>query len=58
MVEIMLGFFSLEGNLCYEGNVLRLRIKASIVFWERRLWEKEEEVKAGFAVGCIHSFVG
>jgi len=31
---------------------------ANIVFWEGRLWEKEEEVTMGFAIGCIPSFVG
>jgi hypothetical protein len=31
---------------------------ASIVFRERRLREKEEEVTVGFSIGCIPSFVG
>jgi hypothetical protein len=30
----------------------------NIVFRERRLLEKEEEVIAGFVVGCIPSFDG
>ena len=56
MVEIMLGFFPYKETLCYEGNVLRLCIMASILFWERTLWEKEEEVTVGFSISCIPSF--
>ena len=47
MVEVILGFFSLEENLFYEGNVLQLWTIVNIVLWERILWDKEEEVATG-----------
>ena len=46
MIEVILGFFTLEENPLYEGIVLWLCIIMNIVFWERRLREKEEEVIA------------
>ena len=45
MVEVMLGFFPLKGNPLLWWIVLRLCIEiVNIVFWERRLWEKEEKL--------------
>ena len=45
MVEFIFRvLFPYKETLFDEGIVLRLDIIVNIVFWERRLWEKEEEI--------------
>ena len=48
MVEIMLGFFFLEGNPLLWGKcIATMHYGEYCIMREKRLWEKEEEVTAG-----------
>ena len=55
MVEVILGIFSLEGNLFYEGIVLQLCIIANIFLREETVRERRG-IYNGCVVGCIPSF--